>query len=218
MRQPDARQDAERLATFIRNFGYRTRIGGRRRFIPSELQKLLAQDRGYAGGADDQPSDSAFDEAGRSMPRTARGHFGLAAPYYCHFHLSDPALSGSADSSDYQGGAAAARMKEDRIHHYDRDASGSGRALTSKTERRADEAERDTRKNEKGRVYGSSISGRSTMQSFQALLSFGIYAGASKYGGGTDPCVASCMTTATITKRRLTEMYGIDTGRVFRAG
>ena len=82
---------------------------------------------GDAGGADDQPDGSAFDEAG-SIYDDLQWALWAGGEILLPLYISDPALSGSADSSDYQGGAARTdeRRPDQSLH---RAASGSGRAL-----------------------------------------------------------------------------------------
>ena len=116
---PDG-EKIQKLAAFIYNFGYYMKAVGRsgqrtsgEEVHPKEIQKLLAK----IAGTPEEPLISRL--ALRSMKQAkysveCSGHFGLACPYYCHwtgggavlpFYFPYPALSGSADSQDYQGTA-----------------------------------------------------------------------------------------------------------------
>ena len=200
------------LAAFIANFGYGIR-GVSEEIHPKELQKLLAR----IAGTPEEPMISRM--ALRSMKQaayttTCSGHFGLAAKYYCHFTSPIrryPDLQIHRIIKEVLRG----RMKEDRISHYT-ELLPAVAEHCSKTERRADEAERDTVKMKKaeymkqhiGEEYDAVISG---------ITSFGIYAELPNTVEGLIH-VSRMYDDRYYYKEETHEMYGIDTGRVFRLG
>lgn len=90
-----------RLGTFIRNFGYSLHTAGDE-IHPGEVQKLLDKIAGTPEEAHDQPTDSAIHEAGQVCHRLYRA-FRTGCYPLLPFYLPYPAVSGSADSPDYQG-------------------------------------------------------------------------------------------------------------------
>lgn len=127
------------LAVFIANFGYGIRGGGD--IHPKELQKLLAR-------IEDSPQQSLISRLTlRSMKQAkyspqCSGHFGLAAKYYCHFTSPIrryPDLQIHRIIKENLRG----RMTPERIQHYEEILPGVAENC-SKTERRAEEAERET--------------------------------------------------------------------------
>lgn len=132
----------KRLNVFINNFGYSMHIN-RDDIHPKEFQKLLAN----VSGTDEEALISRLTL--RSMRQAkytteCSGHFGLAAKYYCHFtspirrypdlqihRIIKESLHGTLD--------------ERRIEHYN-SILGDVCASCCKTERRADEAEREVEK------------------------------------------------------------------------
>lgn len=200
------------LAAFIANFGYGIR-GVSEEIHPKELQKLLAR----IAGTPEEPMISRM--ALRSMKQaayttTCSGHFGLAAKYYCHFTSPIrryPDLQIHRIIKEVLRG----RMKEVRISHYT-ELLPAVAEHCSKTERRADEAERDTVKMKKaeymkqhiGEEYDAVISG---------ITSFGIYAELPNTVEGLIH-VSRMYDDRYYYKEETYEMYGIDTGRVFRLG
>ena len=137
--QPDE-EKIRKLSTFINNFGYHIHVGNSE-IRPKEVQKLL----GKVEGTPQEPLISRlalrFDEAGKVYAREHRPLWPGSKILY-PLYFPDPAVSGSADSPDYQreypgqDGCAAGRALQ-----YD--SSGSGRQ-SSECERRAEEAERET--------------------------------------------------------------------------
>ncbi len=142
----------QKLSAFINNFGYymkSQRSMGRAghkapgEIHPKEIQKLLAK----IAGTPEEPMISRM--ALRSMKQAkysveCTGHFGLACEYYCHFTSPIrryPDLQIHRIIKEQLRG----RLGEERAAHY-------GSILTevakhsSETERRADEAERETDK------------------------------------------------------------------------
>ena len=159
-----------KLGIFIRNFGYYFKAGNGE-VHPKELQKLLNK----IAGTREEALLSRLTL--RSMQRAAyttecSGHFGLAAQYYCHFTSPIrryPDLQIHRIIKDSLRG----RLNERKIAHY-------GKILpevashSSRMERRADEAERETVKMKKaeymkdhlGEIYEGVISG---------VTNYGIY-------------------------------------------
>ena len=131
-----------KLATFINNFGYSLKVTAED-IHPKELQKLLTK----IEGTDEENLISRLTL--RSMKRAQYtteciGHFGLAAKYYCHFtspirRYPDLQIHRIIKESLHGG------MKEKRIKHYT-EILPEVATHTSTTERRADDAERDTNK------------------------------------------------------------------------
>ena len=160
--KPDPEKMAK-LGIFIRNFGYYFKAGNGE-VHPKELQKLLDK----ISGTKEEALLSRLTL--RSMQRAAyttecSGHFGLAAKYYCHFTSPIrryPDLQIHRIIKDSLRG----RLGERKLSHY-------GKILpevamqSSKMERRADEAERETVKLKKaeymkehlGEIYEGVISG-----------------------------------------------------------
>lgn len=163
--KPDP-EKMQKLGLFIHNFGYRIKMGqgSADEIHPKELQKLLNQIEGT-------PQEALISRLTlRSMKRAqytaeCTGHFGLAAQYYCHFTSPIrryPDLQIHRIIKEFLRG----RMKEDRIAHY-QEILPQVAKHASETERRADEAERETDKLKKvqymekhvGEIFEGVISG-----------------------------------------------------------
>lgn len=128
------------LATLINNFGYSIRFHNGEVY-PKEVQKLLAN-------AEDTPEEALISRlALRSMKQAKytvanTGHFGLAAKYYTHFtspirRYPDLQIHRIIKENLRAG------LTEKRIGHYDKILQQVS-VQSSVTERRADEAERET--------------------------------------------------------------------------
>lgn len=159
-----------KLGIFIRNFGYYFKAGNGE-VHPKELQKLLDK----ISGTKEEALLSRLTL--RSMQRAAyttecSGHFGLAAQYYCHFTSPIrryPDLQIHRIIKDSLRG----RLNERKISHYNKILPEMA-LQSSKMERRADEAERETVKLKKaeymkdhlGEIYEGVISG---------VTNYGIY-------------------------------------------
>ena len=159
-----------KLGIFIRNFGYYFKAGNGE-VHPKELQKLLDK----ISGTKEEALLSRLTL--RSMQRAAyttecSGHFGLAAKYYCHFTSPIrryPDLQIHRIIKDSLRG----RLNERKISHYNKILPEVA-LQSSKMERRADEAERETVKLKKaeymkdhlGEIYEGVISG---------VTNYGIY-------------------------------------------
>lgn len=130
----------KKLATFINNFGHSLHIANNE-VRPKEIQKLLSKVEGT-------PEETMISRlALRSMkqakysPENA-GHFGLAAPYYCHFTSPIrryPDLQIHRIIKENLRG----RMNADRREHYASILEEVAKQ-SSERERRAEEAERET--------------------------------------------------------------------------
>ena len=130
-----------KLSTFINNFGYSMHITDE--IHPKELQKLLEK----IAGSDEENLISRLTL--RSMKKakyTAEciGHFGLAAKYYCHFtspirRYPDLQIHRIIKECLHGG------MSEKRKLHYDKILPDVAEQASA-TERRADEAERESDK------------------------------------------------------------------------
>ena len=159
-----------RLATFVHNLGYTMKIG-QEEVHPKELQKLLEK-------AEGTPEENLIGRLTlRSMKQAhyttqCTGHFGLASRYYCHFTSPIrryPDLQIHRIIKEQLSG----RLDETRIAHYET-ILDSVASQTSRSERRADEAEREVRKLKMteymerhiGEVYEGVISG---------ITSWGLY-------------------------------------------
>ena len=160
--KPDPEKMAK-LGIFIRNFGYYFKAGNGE-VHPKELQKLLDK----ISGTKEEALLSRLTL--RSMQRAAyttecSGHFGLAAKYYCHFTSPIrryPDLQIHRIIKDSLRG----RLNERKLAHYTKILPEVA-LQSSKMERRADEAERETVKLKKaeymkehlGEIYEGVISG-----------------------------------------------------------
>ena len=159
-----------RLATFVHNLGYSMKIG-QEEVHPKELQKLLEK-------AEGTPEENLIGRLTLRSMKQARyttqctGHFGLASRYYCHFTSPIrryPDLQIHRIIKEQLSG----RLDETRIAHYET-ILDSVASQTSRSERRADEAEREVRKLKMteymerhiGEVYEGVISG---------ITSWGLY-------------------------------------------
>ncbi|MCD8222122.1 MAG: ribonuclease R [Clostridiales bacterium] len=152
-----------RFAILINNFGYSIHMQNGEVY-PKEIQKLLTKIEGT-------PEEALITRlALRSMKQAkytpvCSGHFGLAARYYTHFtspirRYPDLQIHRIIRESLH------GKLTEDRIAHYDKILTGVS-AQASSTERRAEEAERETTKLKKceymsghiGEVFEGVVSG-----------------------------------------------------------
>ena len=153
----------QKLASFIYNFGYSIKVN-KEEIHPKEIQKLLSK----VEGSKEEALISRL--ALRSMKQAkytvdCSGHFGLACDYYCHFTSPIrryPDLQIHRIIKDWIRG----RMKNKKIEHYT-EILPQVAAQSSKLERRAEEAERETNKLKKveymerhiGEVFTGVVSG-----------------------------------------------------------
>ena len=159
---PDT-EKIQKLASFIYNFGYHMKVN-KEEVHPKEIQKLLSK----VEGSNEEALISRL--ALRSMKQAkytvdCSGHFGLACDYYCHFTSPIrryPDLQIHRIIKDWIRG----RMKSKKIEHYG-EILPQVAAQSSKLERRAEEAERETNKLKKveymerhlGEVFTGVVSG-----------------------------------------------------------
>ena len=174
---PDG-EKIRKLATFINNFGYYMKAVGRtgqkasgEEVHPKEIQKLLANVAGTPEGA--MVSRLALRRMKQAKYSVeCSGHFGLACQYYCHFTSPIrryPDLQIHRIIKEQLRG----RLGEERAAHY-REILPEVAKHSSETERRADEAERETDKLKKveymeeriGEIYEGVVSG---------ITSWGLY-------------------------------------------
>ncbi|MBR4060727.1 MAG: ribonuclease R [Lachnospiraceae bacterium] len=167
---PDS-EKIEKLVTFIRNFGLNLKAGHREDIHPKEIQKLLDT----ISGTDAEAMISRLTL--RSMKQAkysteSTGHFGLACKYYCHFtspirRYPDLQIH-RIIKEEYRG-----RLNEDRVAHY-RGILDQVATQSSTTERRAEEAERETIKMKKAEFMEDKIG-----ETFEGVVSgitgWGIY-------------------------------------------
>lgn len=209
--QPDEEKILQLMA-FIAGFGYGMK-GISDEVHPKELQKLLAR-------IADTPEETLISRLTlRSMKQAkysteCTGHFGLAVRYYCHFTSPIrryPDLQIHRIIKEVLRG----RMDQERTAHY-REILPEIAEHSSLTERRAEEAERETVKLKKaeymmrhiGEEYDAVISG---------IMSYGIYAELPNTVEGLIH-VNRMYDDRYYYKEETYEMYGVDTGRVFRLG
>ncbi len=135
----------KKLAIFIHNFGYSIRLG-QEEIHPKELQKLLLK-------VEDTPEEALISRLTLRSMKQARytvantGHFGLSAKYYCHFTSPIrryPDLQIHRIIKENIKGS----LGEARKAHYEK-ILYEVTEHSSKTERRADEAEREVEKMKK---------------------------------------------------------------------
>ncbi|MCM1154455.1 MAG: ribonuclease R [Roseburia sp.] len=159
-----------KLATFLNNFGYHIKMS-REEVHPKEIQKLL-------GKIDGTPEETLISRLTlRSMKQAkytveCSGHFGLACQYYCHFTSPIrryPDLQIHRIIKEQLRG----RLKENRIEHYWNKLPGVA-DQSSKRERRAEEAERETDKLKKAEYMESRI-GETYEGIISGITSWGVY-------------------------------------------
>ncbi len=159
-----------KLSAFIHNFGYRVKLTGEE-IHPKELQKLLDKI------ADTEEEMLISRLTLRSMKRArytveCSGHFGLACQYYCHFTSPIrryPDLQIHRIIKDQLRG----RLHEERIVHYTERLPEVAKH-SSKMERRADEAERETDKMKKAEYMEAHI-GEIYEGVISSITQWGIY-------------------------------------------
>lgn len=159
------------LSSFVRGFGYHIKTGTDGRIHPMELQKLLKRVR------DTKEEGVISRMALRSMMQArysteCTGHFGLSFDFYCHFTSPIrryPDLQIHRIIKDYIRG----RMSDRKLSHYEEILDEVCRH-SSETERRAEEAERETEKLKKAQFMENHIG-----EIFEGIVSgaasFGMY-------------------------------------------
>ena len=210
---PDT-EKIEKLATFIHNFGYHIKIKTSDHEVhPKEIQKLLAS----IEGTEEEALIARL--ALRSMKQAkysveCTGHFGLACACYCHFTSPIrryPDLQIHRIIKEQLRG----RLMEKRIDHYKEILPEVARQ-TSRLERRADEAERETDKLKKAQYMKHHI-GETREGIISGITAWGIYV-------ELPNTVEGMIHVARLTgdyyyyKEETFEMVGRDTGRCFKLG
>jgi len=160
----------QKLGLFIRNFGYSLHLGAEE-VHPGEIQKLLDKIEG-------SPEEALISRLTlRSMKQAkystdCTGHFGLAAKHYCHFTSPIrryPDLQIHRIIKENLRG----RLKDARIEHYEAILPEVAKH-SSETERRADEAERETEKLKKVEYMEQHI-GESFEGVISGITNYGLY-------------------------------------------
>ena len=160
----------QQLGVFISNFGYGIKTT-QEEVHPKEIQKLLGKIEGT-------PEEALISRlALRSMKQAKYsieciGHFGLACQYYCHFTSPIrryPDLQIHRIIKEQLRG----RLKDNRIRHYN-DILAQVADHSSRMERRADEAERETDKLKKTEYMEQHI-GERFEGVISGITSWGIY-------------------------------------------
>ncbi|MDD5969206.1 ribonuclease R [Anaerostipes sp. 992a] len=157
----------QKLAVFIQNFGYFLKNSSKDHIHPKEIQKLLNK----IEGTEEEALISRL--ALRSMKQaryttTNIGHFGLSAKYYCHFTSPIrryPDLQIHRIIKENLHG----NLQKKRVKHYEQILPKVAE-ISSKTERRAEEMEREVVKMKKveymeqhlGEIFVGVISGITT--------------------------------------------------------
>ena len=165
--EPDEER-MESLREFVRNFGHRLHIGNE--IHSKEIQKLLIG----IEGTEEEPIISRLTLRSMKQARYSTeciGHFGLASRYYCHFTSPIrryPDLQIHRIIKEYLHGTL-----NNRLNHYNEILPDIA-ARCSKTERRADEAERETDKMKKAE-YMQGFIGRDFEGVISGITSWGIY-------------------------------------------
>ena len=167
--KPDSER-MQQLTAFIMNFGYSVKLSNEQ-VHPKELQKLLERIEGT-------PEEALISRITlRSMKRAeytpeCKGHFGLAAQYYCHFTSPIrryPDLQIHRIIKECIHG----QMTEKHEQHF-KAILPEVTKNCSMTERRADDAERDTEKLKKAE-YMRGFIGEEFVGVISSVTSFGIY-------------------------------------------
>ena len=161
--EPDM-EKVSQLTTFINNFGYSVKMS-------KELQKLLKNIEGT-------PEEALISRITlRSMKRAeytpeCKGHFGLAAKYYCHF--TSP-IRRYPDLQIHRiiKEALNNKLTDKHISHFNHILPEVTKNC-SITERRADDAERDTEKLKKAE-YMMGYIGEEYEGVISGVTNFGIY-------------------------------------------
>lgn len=159
-----------KLGAFIRNFGYHIKLTGEE-IHPKELQKLLDKI------ADTEEETLISRLTLRSMKQAkytveCTGHFGLACQFYCHFTSPIrryPDLQIHRIIKEQLRG----RLNEKRIAHYGEKLPEVAKH-SSKMERRAEEAERETDKLKKVEYMKDRI-GETYVGVISGITQWGIY-------------------------------------------
>ena len=166
---PDLEKIQE-LARTTATFGYHLKVGTEE-IHPGEIQKLIEKIEGT------EEEDFLSRLTLRSMKRAKysvknEGHFGLAAPYYCHFtspirRYPDLQIHRIIKENLHRG------IHGGRYEHYEALLPGVAQ-LSSERERRADDAEREVDRLKKAEYMADRI-GESFEGVISGVTSWGIY-------------------------------------------
>ncbi len=201
-----------KLAIFLHNFGYTMHIGNHE-VHPKEIQKLLAK----VEGKPEEPMIARL--ALRSMKQAKytpenEGHFGLAASCYTHFTSPIrryPDLQIHRIIKETLRG----RMDEERIQHY-QSILEEVTKHASETERRAEEAERETVKLKKVQ-YMKNFIGEEYEGVISGITKWGMYVELPNTIEGLVHVVNMTDDHYEYIEDRY-EMQGINTGKTYRLG
>lgn len=207
-----SQEKLDKLKTFLKNFGY-TIKNSNSEIHPKEFQKLLNR----IEGTPEEPLISRLTLRAMQQAKyseTCEGHFGLACEYYTHFTSPIrryPDLQIHRIIKDDLRG----RLNETRKSHYEALLPDIA-ASTSRDERRADEAERETVKLKKAQymqkhlneIYEGVISG---------VTNWGIYVELENTVEGLVH-VSSMVGDYYRFNEEKYELVGEDSGKVFRLG
>ncbi len=203
-----------KLGTFINNFGYNIKVkSGDSEIHPKEIQKLL----GKIEGTDEEALIARLTL--RSMKQAkytvdCTGHFGLACEYYCHFTSPIrryPDLQIHRIIKEQLRG----KMSDEKILHY-RNILPEVAKHSSETERRADEAERETDKLKKAQYMEERI-GNTYEGVISGITAWGIYVELPNTVEGMIH-VSKIEGDYFFYNEETYEMTGTDTGKTFKLG
>lgn len=202
----------QELALFINNFGYAIK-NTKEEIHPKELQKLLAK-------IEDLPEESLISRLTlRSMKRAkyttdCTGHFGLAAKYYCHFTSPIrryPDLQIHRIIKDTLRG----RMNGTKISHYN-EILNHVAEHSSKAERTAEEAERETDKMKKAEYMEQHI-GETFWGVISGITTWGMYVELPNTVEGMVH-VTNLYDDRYYYREEQFELVGVDTGKTYKLG
>ena len=201
-----------KLSAFIHNFGYHVKLTGEE-IHPKEIQKLLDKI------ADTEEETLISRLTLRSMKQAkytvdCTGHFGLACRYYCHFTSPIrryPDLQIHRIIKEQLRG----RLKENRIEHYEKKLPEVA-SHSSKMERRAEEAERETDKLKKAQYMEERI-GEEYEGVISGITQWGIYVELPNTVEGLIH-VSALPGDYFYYDESTYEMVGKDTGKTFKLG
>ena len=209
--KPDP-EKVQKLSTFIHNFGYSLKLT-QGEIHPKELQKLLLR----IEGTKEEAMLSRLIL--RSMKRAqyqeeCNGHFGLACQYYCHFtspirRYPDLQIHRIIKES------LRGRLNGDRVAHYNQILPDVC-VRSSKMERRADEAERETDKLKKAQFMQERI-GEEFEGMISGITAWGIYVDLANTVEGLVR-VATIPGDYYVYREETYEMVGQSTGRCYKLG
>lgn len=201
-----------KLSAFIHNFGYHVKLTGEE-IHPKELQKLLDKI------ADTEEETLISRLTLRSMKRASytvecTGHFGLACQYYCHFTSPIrryPDLQIHRIIKDQLRG----RLREDRLAYYTERLPEVAKH-SSKAERRAEEAERETDKMKKAEYMEDHV-GERYEGVISGITQWGIYVELPNTVEGLVH-VSTLAGDFFYYNEETYEMVGRDTGKTYKLG